>query len=446
MMLNPINSSQHGNDLAEQIKAHAGALMAVAVATLAGLVVAQTWGPEPVVLLYILPVLAAAIYGGLRPALTAAISSTLVYNYFFTAPYHTLMIHSPADVVTVVILFLVALVTSRLASQVRDQARLAAAHAARNATIAGFARQLLTCASEAEIAQATVSELAAIFSCNAVFVANGDAAHAIASAPGEAALAPSDLAAAALTLASGQPSGRGIQRLNLVDWHFRPIASSRDVLAAAGLAREDGTAPFSDSQLALLTNLLDQVALALERAKLEGDARDVVKLRERDKIRSNLLTSIGEDVKPRLLEISAAARDLKREGLGSRTLISGLIDQAGKLDHYIDSLVNLGPGNEPPQIKAGDLMIDLHHRKVFKGADEVHHSPKEFALLAELGKHQGRVLGHSHLLRAVWGPAHSDQVDYLRVAVRSLRKKLEPDPNNPGLILNEPAVGYRLKA
>jgi DNA-binding response OmpR family regulator len=63
-----------------------------------------------------------------------------------------------------------------------------------------------------------------------------------------------------------------------------------------------------------------------------------------------------------------------------------------------------------------------------------------------LAKQAGRVLTHAQLLRAVWGPAQQDQIDYLRVAIRALRQKLEPDPGHPALIVNEPAVGYRLAA
>ena len=65
-------------------------------------------------------------------------------------------------------------------------------------------------------------------------------------------------------------------------------------------------------------------------------------------------------------------------------------------------------------------------------------------MLVELAKHAGRVLTHAHLLRAVWGPAQAEQVEYLRVAIRALRQKLEADPAKPVLIINEPTVGYRL--
>lgn len=98
------------------------------------------------------------------------------------------------------------------------------------------------------------------------------------------------------------------------------------------------------------------------------------------------------------------------------------------------------------RLAIGNVVIDLDLRRVSKGADEVHLTPKEYDVLAELARHAGRLLTHAHLLRAVWGPAHQDDVEYLRVIVRALRRKLEPDPAAPTLIRNEPGVGYRLVA
>ena len=423
-----------------------GATAMVALSTALGLAIAPLWGNGPVDLLYLPAVLGAAVLGGLRPALFAAVASTLAYNYFFTAPFRTLMIHSAADVVTVAVLFAVAVVTSHLAGSLRRQARLAAAHAARNATIAGLARRLLSCSGESDIADIAVTELARLFDCNAVLAADSGNAQLLASAPGETVLAPSDLAAASMTLTTGEAAGRGVVRANLADWTFYPIASDVAVLAAAGLARNDGLPPVTEDQRALLGNLLDQVALALERARFERDARDSIALRERDKLRSALLSSIGEDVKPRLAAITAAARALKRVGTADKAEVSTVADEAAKLHRYVDNLIDLCPGAEQEPIVIGPLSIDLHRRIVLRDGAEVHLTPKEFALLAELAKQAGRVLTHPQLLRAVWGPAHADQIDYLRVAVRALRQKLEADPAEPALIVNEPAVGYRLVA
>ena len=99
---------------------------------------------------------------------------------------------------------------------------------------------------------------------------------------------------------------------------------------------------------------------------------------------------------------------------------------------------------EYDRLTIGDVVIDLDLRRVTKAADEVHLSPKEYDLLAELARHAGRLLTHAHLLRTVWGPSHEDDIEYLRVAVRALRRKLEPDPAAPSLIRNAPGVGYRL--
>jgi DNA-binding response OmpR family regulator len=97
-------------------------------------------------------------------------------------------------------------------------------------------------------------------------------------------------------------------------------------------------------------------------------------------------------------------------------------------------------------VKAGAVTIDLLGRNVRCNDAEVHVTPKEWDLLAELAKHPGRVLTHASLLRTVWGPAHIGQTEYLRVAIRALRQKLEPEPSQPRLIVNEPGVGYRLLA
>jgi K+-sensing histidine kinase KdpD len=419
--------------------------VAVAAATVVGLLIVERWGTEPVVLLYIPAVLAAAVYAGLWPALSAAVASTLAYNYYFTAPYRTFVIHSPADVVTVIVLFLVAVVTSQLVSKLREQAQLAEAHAARNATIAGFARRLLSSADVAGIAEVAVQELAQLFRCHAVFMTGSGGSQPVASAPRGAALAPSDLAAAAVTIDTGEPTGRGVRKLDLADWQFRPIVAGTGVMAAVGLARDDGAPPVAADQLALLGNLLDQVALALERARLEREAREVATLLERDRLRSALLTSIGEDVKPRLNTIGAAARALKRSGSGDKALVASVLSEVAKLDRYVESLVDLAPSDQEPFV-VGALTIDLHQRSVQRDGADIHLTPKEYALLVELARHAGRVLTHAHLLRAVWGPAQAAQIEYLRVAIRALRQKLEADPAQPELILNEPAVGYRLVA
>ena len=428
------------------IRGFAEALDLVAVSTLVGMALAPRWGNSAVDLLYLPTVLAVAVLAGLGPALFAAILSALAYNYFFTAPYHTLRIHSPADIVTVAVLFLVAVVTSQLAASIRKQAQLARAHAERNATIAGLARKLLSCTREQEIADVTVKELASLFDCNAVLLAGDPQPQVLAAQPAGLQLTPSDVAAAAAVMKIGHSAGRGIDRVTTVEWQLHPVSSDDSVLGVVGLARDDGMPAVTDEQQALLGSLLDQVALAIERARLESEAREFATLRERDRVRSALLASVGEDVKPRLKAITDIVAELRRGGSEDKELVNAIGREALKLDRYVTDLADLGPGNDHGPVEVGDVTIDLFHRAVRRSGDDVHLSPKEYAVLAELAKHPGRVLTHAHLLRAAWGPAQETQTEYLRVAIRALRQKLERDPTKPRLIVNEPAIGYRLVA
>jgi two-component system KDP operon response regulator KdpE len=104
----------------------------------------------------------------------------------------------------------------------------------------------------------------------------------------------------------------------------------------------------------------------------------------------------------------------------------------------------LSAESDAPIVRMGDVEIDLSNRMVRKAGEEVHLTPKEFGFLAELAKHPGRVVTHPQLLRAVWGPGHETDVEYLRVAARGVRMKLEGNATQPSSIRNEPGVGYRL--
>ena len=92
----------------------------------------------------------------------------------------------------------------------------------------------------------------------------------------------------------------------------------------------------------------------------------------------------------------------------------------------------------------GDVEVDTRARLVRKAGAEVHLTPIEYRLLAQLVAHAGRVQTHAQLLREVWGPSHAEQSHYLRIYMAHLRRKLEADPAQPRHLLTETAVGYRL--
>jgi two-component system KDP operon response regulator KdpE len=97
-------------------------------------------------------------------------------------------------------------------------------------------------------------------------------------------------------------------------------------------------------------------------------------------------------------------------------------------------------------LTVGDVTIDLERRLITRAGGPVRLTPKEFDVLAVMARSPGKVIGHRELLAAVWGAAHVDDTQYLRVVVGQLRHKLEMDPSQPNLLLTEPGVGYRLSA
>ena len=94
---------------------------------------------------------------------------------------------------------------------------------------------------------------------------------------------------------------------------------------------------------------------------------------------------------------------------------------------------------------ARQLTIDFARRTVTLRGKDVRLTPKEFDLLHYLVTHPNKVLPHRELLQAVWGPDYGDQVEYLRVFINQLRKKIESDPAKPSLLVTEPWVGYRFQ-
>jgi two-component system KDP operon response regulator KdpE len=94
-------------------------------------------------------------------------------------------------------------------------------------------------------------------------------------------------------------------------------------------------------------------------------------------------------------------------------------------------------------VRTDHFTVDLAARQVRVGDDLVRLTPTEWALLSELVRAPGRLVGQRELLHSVWGPAYEKETNYLRVYLAQLRRKLEPDPGNPRYLHTEPGMGYR---
>ena len=101
------------------------------------------------------------------------------------------------------------------------------------------------------------------------------------------------------------------------------------------------------------------------------------------------------------------------------------------------------PRPEQSLLNFGSLQIDLAKRLVSRDGEVIHLTPKEYDLLTTLARDAGRVITHKQILASLWGPAHKDDTQYLRVFIGQLRAKIETDPSAPKLIKTESGVGYR---
>lgn len=305
-----------------------------------------------IALLFLLPVMAAASLFGLRTGLFAGLISSLAYNFFFLPPTGTLTVNNPENVISVIVLLGVAVVTSQLTSRVRVQADLAATSARTNAALAGYVRQLTALNDADEVARAACSEIGRLLGVKVVLLEHTGAGFAIqAASEGGVDLETMELAAAQWVSDTGQPAGRGTTTLTASDWQFQPLRAGEHVLGVLGVAREDGSDPVRSDQLALLGSVIDQTSLALERLRLEAEMRDVDAVRERDRLRAALLSSVSHDLRTPLTSVLAAAAELRRRY--SDPLLDTIESEAMRLNRFVANLLDMA------RVEAGALRLNL---------------------------------------------------------------------------------------
>lgn len=310
-------------------------------------------------LLFLIPVMAAATFYGLRTGLFAGLLSSLCYNFFFIPPLHTFTIQDPQNILTVLVLLGVAVVTSQLAARVRAQADLAQRSAGQNSALAGFARLLTGIADRAELGQTLCAEAARLLEIDTVLLLPSSAGLSVVSAyPPVDRLGILEQAASKWCFDHNQPTGRGSDTLTASDWLFHPVAAGGRVLGVFGLSKETGGDPVRSDQLPLLLSLVDQAALALERIALEQEMASVSQLKERDRLRAALLSSVSHDLRTPLTTILASIAELKRAAslgvpLPDGSLLESIQQETERLNRFVSNLLDMA------RIEAGALHLAL---------------------------------------------------------------------------------------
>ena len=314
----------------------------VAAGTGLGELVEPWIGVGGIDLIYLLPVIVASGRLGLWPGIATGVLSGLAYNFFFLPPIYTFTVAEPQSVLTMFVLIGIAVLTANLTGRLKVRATLGARSAQENAAVAAFG-QALARSSDWEATSRTVcEEMARMLGVSAILLddRDGELERVATSSDDLPPFGPVDRAAADWAWSRGEATGAGTGTLVSADWQFQPLKTALGVLGVVGLASSDGGDPVGAGRAVLLATLLGQAALAHERLKLEEQVREVSVLRERDRLRAALLSSIGHDLRTPLTSVAASIDALASDPNDSSALPVARAEVA-RLRRFLDNLVDM---------------------------------------------------------------------------------------------------------
>jgi two-component system sensor histidine kinase KdpD len=310
-------------------------------------------------MLFLVPVLLSAVSFGLRPALFTAFVSVMSYNFFFLPPLYTFTIADPNNWVSFAVLLLVAVTAGNLAARVRVQADLAAARAAIAGELFRFAGKLAGSAQLDDILWAAAFQIASMLKTNVVILLPDPATKSLqirVGYPPEDELDAQDLAAATWSWEKGKAAGRNAETLPGTKRLFLPMRTGEGLVGVIGLQRLDDKAMLTPEERRLLDALIDQTALAIERAQLVERVDEAQVRAEADKLRVAMLTSLSHDLRTPLASILGAATTLIAshrlyDADQTEELLATIREEAERLDRFVGNLLDMS------RLEAGALGV-----------------------------------------------------------------------------------------
>jgi len=332
-------------NLAGGWRGYAVGVACVIAATGLALLLDRTFERVDLGVIYLTAVLAAGALYGLRPALAAATVAFLTYNFLFLQPKFSFAIGSPTDVLTLIVFWGVALTTGALAGRVREQARAAQRRASAVSALLAASQRLTGIGDRGEAARILAEQTAAAAGAGAVVLLPVENELTLtAGAPGKPELDAEAMAAARWAWEKGEPAGHGTGTLPQARWSFRPLQGVRDRAGVAGIEAA-ALSPGSDEEKLALA-LLDQGAVAVERADLAGQAVETETLRRTDRFRGALMNSVSHDLRTPLSTVLGASTTLidlgdKLKPAVRADLLLSIREEAERLSRYVGDLLDM---------------------------------------------------------------------------------------------------------
>lgn len=301
-----------GGDRAPTWVAFALSVVMVAAATLAALLVKQATGVPNLSLIFVLPVVIAAVSFGWGPALAAAVTGVLAFNFFLIPPLYSLNVADPANLWALILLLITAAIVSAVAAQSRRRAVEALKAAEQATALQALARTLVGVTGGAGAASASAEALARLFQAPAVVLLQGEAELQVAGQAGGGELTPADREAAGWALAARMPTRGGAYPVESAVYDFWPVVTPQRQQAVIGVAisqRETGRPAEPERLVEIVSGYL---AVALDR---EAYAAQVLESRVEvasERLKSDLLAAVSHDLKTPLSTVLFTLQSLQK--------------------------------------------------------------------------------------------------------------------------------------
>lgn len=340
-------------------------LISVSATTLFGLGINALIALQNLSMLYLAAVLLSAVIAGRFSALLAAILSFVAYNFFFIEPTGKLTVAQPQELLSLVIFIAVALAAGQLAARLREQVELARSQVRQSQALLDFSRKLSGAHGQDRVLDAIASHLNASLGRPAVVLVpdeTGDLAPTAAWPPDQT-LDATELTAARWAFDKKEPAGFLTGTLPQVRYLFRPVVSAQRLLGVAGLAMGSRDVPLAADEERTWTALLDQAAIAMDRARLNRESALASVAREGEKVQAALLSSLSHDLRTPLASITGAVTSLRQLGdkmpASSRDdLLLSIEEESGRLNRFVANLFDM-TRIEAGMMKARRVPIDL---------------------------------------------------------------------------------------
>lgn len=335
-----------------------GATAMVVVATLLCELIRPYLSPINMVMAYLLVVVVAAVRLGLRPAILAAFLGVLAFDFFFVPPRFTLRISDTEYLLTFLALFTVGVVISSLVAKARERAEALKVRELHTACLYHLSRDLAAAGDRPALLVALIANFEASLDARlAVFLPNAEGGLEVAAASRELPLGPDDLEVALWTFRSRRRAGRGTNAFSSSRLTFVPVKALANTLGVLGV-RLAGSEEESDQLRRLIDASATQVATALERVRLSGEAQQAQILKARESLERALLNSISHDLRTPLATITGVLTAVLDEqerltDTARRELLETARAEAGRLNRFVGNLLDM------TRLESGGVRLNL---------------------------------------------------------------------------------------